>query len=62
MAGGDAVNDGSMTINVPRVCGHTCAECVYYPTTLPAECFCARRMRPVVKTQTACVYGSRRQS
>lgn len=56
------MNDGSMTINVPRVCGHTCAECVHYPTTLPAECFCSRRMKPVVKTQTACVYGTRRQS
>jgi hypothetical protein len=44
-----------MTINVPRVCGHTCAE----SATLPAECFCARRMRPVVKTQTAGVYGSK---
>lgn len=54
------MNDGSMTINVPRVCGHTCAECVHYPLTLPAECFCAQRMRPVVKTQTACVYGRKR--
>lgn len=54
------MNDGSMTINVPRVCGHTCAECVHYPSTLPVECFCAQRMRPVVKTQTACVYGRKR--
>ena len=55
------MNDGSTRSVIIPVAGHKCAECVYYPESVPPMCYCAMRNKDVGAKQTACVLGKRRE-